>query len=171
MRGMPPRPVGHSGAVQVLPRTACAPPTPREMRVKSIRMTLLGASLLACLSCSAQKEPEQASAAAATRDAAERGAPLGAYDQTLVVLKKLEALVSAAGGHKHNLIKTVVYLTDMADKDEVGRARRDFFGGVYPCATLVAVQALVFPELRVEIDAWARLDVDLRQSQPLSFES
>ncbi|WP_235578443.1 glycoside hydrolase family 3 protein [Pseudoxanthomonas sp. Root65] len=36
-----------------------------------IRVTLLGASLLACLSCSAQKEPEQASAAAATRDAAE----------------------------------------------------------------------------------------------------
>lgn len=107
----------------------------------------------------------------ATREAAERGAPLGAYDQTLVVLKKLEALVSAAGGHKHNLIKTVVYLTDMADKDEVGRARRDFFGGVYPCATLVAVQALVFPELRVEIDAWARLDVDLRQTQTLSNES
>lgn len=107
----------------------------------------------------------------ATREAAERGAPLGAYEQTLVVLKKLEALVSAAGGHKHNLVKTVVYLTDMADKDEVGRARRDFFGGVYPCATLVAVQALVFPELRVEIDAWARLDVDLRQTQTLSNES
>ncbi|MGV3726262.1 RidA family protein [Hydrogenophaga sp.] len=107
----------------------------------------------------------------ATREAAERGAPLGAYDQTLVVLKKLEALVSAAGGHKHNLVKTVVYLTDMADKDEVGRARRDFFGGVYPCATLVAVQALVFPELRVEIDAWARLDVDLRQAQTLTNES
>ncbi len=107
----------------------------------------------------------------ATRQAAERGEPLGAYDQALVVLKKLEALVTAAGGHKHNLIKTVVYLTDIADKDEVGRARRDFFGGVYPCATLVAVSALVFPELRVEIDAWARLDVDLRQATLLSTES
>ncbi len=107
----------------------------------------------------------------ATREAAQRGAPLGAYEQTMVVLKKLEALVNAAGGHRHNLIKTVVYLTDMADKDEVGRARRDFFEGTYPCATLVAVSALVFPELRVEIDAWARLDVDLRQSQPLSLES
>lgn len=107
-----------------------------------------------------------------TRQAAERGEPLSAYDQTLVVLKKLEALVTAAGGHRHNLIKTVVYLTDIADKDEVGRARRDFFDGVYPCATLVAVSALVFPELRVEIDAWARLDVDLRQATiPLSTES
>ena len=104
----------------------------------------------------------------ATRQAAERGEPLGAYEQTLVVLNKLEALVTAAGGHRHNLVKTVVYLTDIADKDEVGRARRDFFGEHTPCSTLVAVQALVFPELRVEVDAWARLDVDLRQAQPLS---
>lgn len=92
------------------------------------------------------------------------GQPLGAYDQTLRVLGKLAALLEAVGGHRHNIVKTVVYLTDIADKDEVGRARRDFFGGVYPCSTLVAVSALVFPELRVEIDAWARLDVDLRRT-------
>jgi enamine deaminase RidA (YjgF/YER057c/UK114 family) len=98
----------------------------------------------------------------ATRQAAEQGQPLGAYEQALVVLRKLEALVVAAGGHKHNIVKTVVYLTDIADKDEVGRARKDFFEGHYPCSTLVAVSALVFPELKVEIDAWARLDVDLR---------
>lgn len=97
--------------------------------------------------------------------ATQQGQPLGAYEQTLKVLGKLESLVQAAGGHRHNIIKTVVYLTDIADKDEVGRARRDFFAGHHPCSTLVAVQALVFPELRVEIDAWARLDVDLRQAQ------
>lgn len=107
----------------------------------------------------------------ATRVAAERGTPLGAYEQAMVVLGKLEALVTAAGGHKHNLTKTVVYLTDIADKDEVGRARRDFFGEHTPCSTLVAVKALVFPELRVEIDAWARLDVDLREATLLSTES
>jgi len=100
----------------------------------------------------------------ATRQAAERGEALGAYAQTLLVLGKLEALVQAAGGHRHNLVKTVVYVTDIADKDEVGRARRDFFGAHTPCSTLVAVSSLVFPELRVEIDAWARLDVDLRQA-------
>ncbi len=94
--------------------------------------------------------------------------PASAYDQTIVVLKKLEALVTAAGGHKHNLIKTVVYLTDIKDREEVGRARKDFFGpdaaGCYPTSTLVAVSALVSPELKVEIDAWARLDIDLRNS-------
>lgn len=104
----------------------------------------------------------------ASRDAAQQGAPLDAHAQTLVVLRKLEALVQAAGGHRHNIVKTVVYVTDIADKDAVGRARREFFGAHTPTSTLVAVSALVFPELRVEIDAWARLDVDLRQAQPLA---
>jgi 2-iminobutanoate/2-iminopropanoate deaminase len=94
--------------------------------------------------------------------------PASAYEQTLVVLRKLEALVTAAGGHKHNIIKTVVYLTDMKDREDVSRARKDFFGpdavGCYPTSTLVAVSALVSPELKVEIDAWARLDIDLRNS-------
>ena len=103
----------------------------------------------------------------ASRDAAQRGAPLDAYAQTLVVLGKLEALVQAAGGHRHNIVKTVVYVTDAADKDAVGRARKAFFGSDFPCSTLVAVRGLVFPELCVEIDAWARLDADLRQAVPL----
>jgi enamine deaminase RidA (YjgF/YER057c/UK114 family) len=94
----------------------------------------------------------------ATRQAA---APLGAYEQTLEVLRKLLAYVEAAGGNKRNLYKLVIYVTDIADKDEVGRARRDFFQAPYPCSTLVEVKGLVFPELKVEIDAWARLDVDL----------
>ncbi len=86
---------------------------------------------------------------------------LSTYEQTLVVLRKLLASIEAAGGNLRNVYKLVIYVTDIADKDEVGRARRDFFQAPYPCSTLVAVQALVFPELKVEIDAWARLDVDL----------
>ena len=99
-----------------------------------------------------------------TQHAAKHGRPMDAYDQALIVFGKLEALLIAAGGHRHNIVKTVVYLTSMADKDDIGRARREFFGGHFPCSTLVAVSELVFPELRVEIDAWARLDVDLRDA-------
>lgn len=104
----------------------------------------------------------------ATQRAADAGQPLDACEQTLVVLGRIEALLRAAGGHRHNIVKTVVYVTDIADKDAVGRARRAFFGDHLPCSTLVAVSALVFPELRVEIDAWARLDVDLRTSTSTS---
>ncbi|MEF7614873.1 RidA family protein [Aquincola sp. MAHUQ-54] len=105
----------------------------------------------------------------ATRAAAEAGQPLDAYAQAMVVLRKIQSLLEAAGGGVHNIVKLVVYVTDIADKDAVGRARRDFFaaaqpGAPYPASTLVGVSALVFPELRVEIDAVARLDVDLRQA-------
>ncbi|MCO1759465.1 RidA family protein [Pseudomonas aeruginosa] len=81
----------------------------------------------------------------ATRQAAERGA------------------AEAAGGHAGNLYKLNVYVTRIADKDAIGRARQEFFAGqgTFPASTLVEVSGLVFPELLVEIDAWARLDIDL----------
>ncbi len=103
----------------------------------------------------------------ATRSAALAGEPLGAYAQTLLVLNKALALVQAAGGHIGNIYKLTVYVTAIADKDEVGRARRDFFEGFahFPTSTLVEVSALVFPELVVEIEAGARLDIDLRTAQ------
>ncbi|MGW8542392.1 RidA family protein [Streptomyces albidoflavus] len=46
-----------------------------------------------------------------------------------------------------------VYLTDIQDKGEVGRARTEFFTGDFPCSTLVEVSALVEPGLTVEIEA------------------
>ncbi|MCO1899761.1 RidA family protein [Pseudomonas aeruginosa] len=95
----------------------------------------------------------------ATRQAAERDA----HAQALVVLGKVKALLEAAGGHVGNLYKLNVYVTRIADKDAIGRARQEFFAGqgTFPASTLVEVSGLVFPELLVEIDAWARLDIDL----------
>lgn len=101
----------------------------------------------------------------ATQAAARAGAPLSAYEQTRRALCKIQALLEAAGGGIHNITKLVVYVTDIAHKDDVGRARREFFEQApWPASTLVAVRELVFPELAVEIDAFARLDVDLRQA-------
>ncbi|EKG0323947.1 TPA: RidA family protein [Pseudomonas aeruginosa] len=83
--------------------------------------------------------------------------------QALVVLGKVKALLEAAGGHVGNLYKLNVYVSRIADKDAIGRARQEFFAGqgTFPASTLVEVSGLVFPELLVEIDAWARLDIDL----------
>jgi 2-iminobutanoate/2-iminopropanoate deaminase len=96
----------------------------------------------------------------ATQQAAALGRPLSTYEQTLVVLGKLEALVKAAGGDRRHIIKTVVYLTNIDDKEQLNRARGEFFGGQFPCSTLVGVNALAFPEVSVEIDAWAILGSD-----------
>lgn len=99
-----------------------------------------------------------------TAHPASRIRQLDAHQQTLEVLEKIRALLEAAGGGLHNVYKLVIYVTDMADKDAVGRARREVFQGSYPCSTLVGVSGLVFPELKVEIDAFARLDIDLRDA-------
>ena len=99
-----------------------------------------------------------------TAHPASRNSVLSTYEQTLLVLGKVRDLVEAAGGTLGGIYKLVIYVKDIADKDEVGRARRDFFTAPYPCSTLVEVSGLVFPELTVEVDAFARLDIDLQQA-------
>ena len=80
--------------------------------------------------------------------------------QTLAVLGRIAALVEAAGGGVQNIYKLVIYVTDIARKDEVNKARAAFFKGAFPCSTLLEVKGLVFPDLLVEIDAFANLTVD-----------
>jgi 2-iminobutanoate/2-iminopropanoate deaminase len=82
--------------------------------------------------------------------------------QTLAIFDRIRQLVEAAGGGVHNIYKLVVYVTDIARKDEVNAARAAFFKPIYPCSTLVEVSGLVFPDLLVEVDAFANLSVDLR---------
>ncbi|MFK1451274.1 RidA family protein [Pseudomonas aeruginosa] len=99
----------------------------------------------------------------ATRQAAEGGGGGGRKNKDRVVVGGGGEVMEAAGGHVGNLYKLNVYVTRIADKDAIGRARQEFFAGqgTFPASTLVEVSGLVFPELLVEIDAWARLDIDL----------
>ena len=92
------------------------------------------------------------------REGTEGGASM--EGQTLAVLGRIAQLVEAAGGGVQNIYKLVIYVTDIARKDEVNSARAAFFRGSYPCSTLLEVKGLVFPDLLVEIDAFANLTVD-----------
>lgn len=98
------------------------------------------------------------------RQAAESGEPMDVETQTALVLDKIDRLIESAGGHRGNIYRLVVYLRRIDDKTAVGSARRAFFEGqtVFPASTLVEVSDLVFPEIDVEIEAHARLDIDLR---------
>ena len=53
------------------------------------------------------------------------------------------------------MVRTVTYLTDIADLDLVAKAHRETFGEVRPAATAVQVAALVDERMRVEIEAYA----------------
>lgn len=86
----------------------------------------------------------------------ETGALVGvdnARAQADQVLANLKRVVEAAGGNLSGVVKTTVYLVDLADRQAVGLARQRFFPDPPPTNTLLVVAGLADPRFRVEIDA------------------
>ena len=81
--------------------------------------------------------------------------PDDAGEQARRCLANVEALLSAAGASRADVVRVGVFLTDMADRAAVAKARTEYFGEHKPAATLFQVSALVAPEYRVEIEATA----------------
>ena len=79
------------------------------------------------------------------------------YEQARAVFTKIKHLIEAAGGHMDDIVKVNIFVTDIARREEVWQARREFFTGNFPVTTLVEVSALAAPELLVEIEAVAIL--------------
>ncbi|HEV2783835.1 MAG TPA: RidA family protein [Actinophytocola sp.] len=78
-----------------------------------------------------------------------------AYQQSKAILEIIELALADAGSSLEAVVRTVAYVTDMADAALVARAHREAFGDVLPAATLVGVSALIDPRMRVEIEAYA----------------
>lgn len=76
-----------------------------------------------------------------------------AYEQAVAIFTKMKHLMEEAGGCIDDVVKVLIYLTDIGDRDAVWKARREFFRGDYPVSTLIEVSKLVRPELKVEIEA------------------
>ena len=76
-----------------------------------------------------------------------------AYAQAKTIFTKIRHLMEAAGGKLDDVVKIVVYLTDIDDRDAVWRARREFFSADFPVSTLFEASKLVLPEMKVEIEA------------------
>jgi enamine deaminase RidA (YjgF/YER057c/UK114 family) len=75
------------------------------------------------------------------------------YRQAQAIFAKIKHLMEAAGGCMDDIVKVVIYVTDIKRREEVWQARREVFSGDFPVSTLIEVRALAAPELLVEIDA------------------
>jgi 2-iminobutanoate/2-iminopropanoate deaminase len=86
----------------------------------------------------------------------------GEYEQAKAIFAKMRGLIEAAGGTMSDVVKVVIYVTDIKNREQVWKARREVFSGDFPVSTLVQVAALAAPDIKVEIEAIAHLGAGAR---------
>jgi enamine deaminase RidA (YjgF/YER057c/UK114 family) len=90
----------------------------------------------------------------------EHGQVVGTDDpgeQTNFILSKIEKALQSAGATLNDVIRTRMFVTNIADWEAIGRAHGLYFKDIKPVATMVEVKSLISPELLVEIEVTAIL--------------
>ncbi len=83
------------------------------------------------------------------------------YAQAVQALKNIGAALEHAGASFRDVVRTRTYITDIQRWQDAGRAHGEIFGEIRPAATMVEVNALVAPEMLVEIEADAIIAAEM----------
>lgn len=80
-----------------------------------------------------------------------------AYRQTRYVIQKIEKALKEAGASLEDVIRTRMFVTDISLWEEYGKAHGEFFKEIKPATSMVEVQALIHPDMMLEMEATAIL--------------
>lgn len=80
-----------------------------------------------------------------------------AYRQTAQCILNIERALKYFDASLENVVRTRMFVTDISQWEEVGRAHGEFFRDIMPATTMVEVSRLIDPEMLIEIEADAEL--------------
>ncbi len=76
-------------------------------------------------------------------------------EQTRLVFEEISAVLNLAGSHLDDVVKSVIYLTDMKDFDVVSSIRNEYFKNSMPVSTMVEVNRMTRDGAKIEIEVTA----------------